>query len=320
MQFYEDTINYLQDSRFYRDWPALSEIMQIMAEKKPSHWNLPMIICLALGGSHDQVIPAMASVAALHTSIIMVDDLLDNDRRFESLGYSSGEVANFAVALQAIGLESIARSSYGQTNQVLILNRLNEMLASTSLGQHWDTHSHLLDESTYWRITQAKSSPFFGAAFFAGALACDASLNTAETLYDIGLIYGVLVQIHDDIKDSLEIPAAADWKKGNSLPILFASKVNHPQQVQFLKHQRTIDDPQIVKEAQKILFSCGAISYCTHQAIQHYEKALTMAKKIDLVNPASIFNLLDDIITPIHHLLNSEHNFKTPDNQMQPTG
>jgi geranylgeranyl pyrophosphate synthase len=320
MTNFAEAIHYLRESRLLCDWPVLIEIMEMMADKNPSHWKLPFVVCQALGGTQDQALPAMASMAALHTTIIMVDDLLDSDQRFESLGYSNGEVANFAVALQAIGLESISRSGYDQTNQILIMNRLNEMLASTSLGQHWDTHSYSLDESTYWHIAQAKSSPFFGAAFFAGALAGDASLKTAEALYDIGVIYGILVQIHDDIKDSLEVPAAADWKKGNSLPILFASKVNHPQKEQFLILQTKIDDPQIVKEAQKILFSCGAISYCTHQAIHHYEKASAMTKKIDLINQTSIINLLDEINSPIHHLLNTEPNIKSPNNQLQSTG
>ena len=320
MQLIKGIISYFQYSRLFRDWPALTEIMQMMADKNPSHWYLPRIICLASGGTHNRAIPVMAAVAALHTSIIMIDDLLDGDQRFASVGYSNGEVANFATALQAIGLEAIFRSSYEQANQILILNRLNEMLASTSLGQHWDTHTFSLDESTYWQITKTKSSPFFGAAFYAGALAGNASLFTAETLYDIGIIYGILVQIHDDLKDSLEVPAAADWKQGNSLPILFASIVNHPQKEKFHQLQHSIDDPNILKESQKILFSSGAISYCAHQAIQFYEKAITMLENITLTDHAPIVSLLSDIIQPVYNLLNTNHNVNSISKKIQPTG
>jgi len=50
------------------------------------HWLLPLFSCQAFGGSEMQVIPAISSLIAVQTAILLVDDLLDNDGRRESLG------------------------------------------------------------------------------------------------------------------------------------------------------------------------------------------------------------------------------------------
>jgi geranylgeranyl pyrophosphate synthase len=108
------------------------------------------------------------------------------------------------------------------------------MFLSTAFGQFLDVQAPA-DESDYWQVTKTKSSPFFGAALQVGALAGGGTLETAEQLKKLGCLYGEMIQIHDDMHDSMETPANPDWIQGRSpLPILFASQVKHPEQERFV--------------------------------------------------------------------------------------
>ena len=60
------------------------------------------------------------------------------------------------------------------------------------------------------RVTRTKSSPFFSASFFVGALMSGSPEPVAQKLGDIGALYGEMIQVNDDLNDVLEIPANAD--------------------------------------------------------------------------------------------------------------
>jgi geranylgeranyl pyrophosphate synthase len=113
-----------------------------------------------------------------------------------------------------------------------------------------------------------------------------------------------MIQIHDDMHDSMESPANPDWLEGRSpLPILFASLVKHPEQERFLQLKKRANRSEALKEAQEILIRCGAISYCADQLIQKYEEAMKLLSKIPLTNCEPISSLFNEVIAPIHKLL-----------------
>lgn len=306
MDIYIEATKYLLNNPLLSGWAEIEKIIEKVAAGKPSHWRLPVVVCLTVGGTQEQALPAMAAIAAFHTSIIMVDDLLDGDRRFESLGFNVGDVANMAVALQAAAMNAISHSQCGLENKHLILERLSEMMLSATLGQHMDTHSQTFDEPTYWNIIKTGGSPFFASALYSGALIGGAPRQTADILSNVGCIYGELIQIHDDIKDALEKPAASDWNDGQfSLPILFAAGVNHPQRDRFLELRRRINEPQALNEAQSILFSSGAISYCAHQAVQRFKKTQEILQTITVPDRTPLDTVLNKIIAPVYRLLDT---------------
>jgi geranylgeranyl pyrophosphate synthase len=60
------------------------------------------------------------------------------------------------------------------------------------------------------RIVKTKSSPFFGTALQIGALLGDFSAKNVGGLKELGILYGEMVQIHDDLNDALAVPANPD--------------------------------------------------------------------------------------------------------------
>jgi geranylgeranyl pyrophosphate synthase len=170
------------------------------------------------------------------------------------------------------------------------------------LGQYWDSLNPQ-DEESYWRVVQTKSSPFFGAALYAGARIGGGSEETAAQLEGIGQIFGELIQIHDDLNDVMAIPANPDWKQGRSpLPILFAQVVSHPEQQRFRQLRCQVDDPDALVEAQEILIRSGAVSYAVDQLVVRHQRAAASLNKSTLANGDVMANLLDETILPVVRL------------------
>lgn len=284
-------------------WDEAQSIFRRAASGKPSHWLLPARVCEAVGGSPEQAVDAVVATGCAHAGILLVDDMLDDDPRgdYHRLGMPAS--SNLAAAFQSAALLAVSRCARNQSAGLLAMKDFNDMFRWTAWGQFLDSQSPQ-DEDAYWKIVKTKSSPFFGAAYLAGALAGGATEEVARQLEKVGCLYGEMVQIYDDVHDSMETPANPDWILGRSpLPILFASQVKHPKRARFLRLNRHISEPEALEEAQEILIQCGAVSYCIEQLIQKHREAEEMVSGIQLVNPAPLVSLLDEVIAPVRELL-----------------
>lgn len=284
-------------------WEDARRIFRSAASGKPNHWLLPIRSCEAVGGKPEQAIPAVLAVACAHISILLVDDMLDSDPRGEYHRIGAPTTADLACAFQAAALESAIHIAGNTSVLNSALTCLNRMFLVTAFGQILDIQARM-DETAYWKTARAKSSPFFGVALQIGALAGGGSVEVAESLRTLGQRYGEMIQIQDDMHDSMESPANPDWIQGRyPLPILFASIVEHPKKERFLKLNRNISDHDTLQEAQEILIQCGAISYCVDQLIRSHEQSEELMNRIPLVNPTPLISLLDEVIAPVHELL-----------------
>jgi len=289
-------------------WDDVQKIFQGVASGKPNHWLLPTQACKAVGGKPEQSIFAVMAVACAHIGILLVDDMLDTDPRGEYHRIGMPASSNLACAFQASALHAISQGVQDQPSRLTAMNSFNEMFLSIAFGQSLDVKIPV-DESAYWIVAQTKSSPFFGAALQVGALAGGGTLEVAEWLKKLGFLYGEMIQIHDDMHDSMETPANPDWVQGRSpLPILFASLVQHPERKRFLELRQNITEVAALQEAQEILIHCGAISYCADQLIQKFETAQKLLNGIPLLNPTPVSLLLDALIAPVYKLLDATEN------------
>jgi geranylgeranyl pyrophosphate synthase len=303
MDLYEATWDTLSALPTVQEWPELRDLLYRTVRNRPPHWWMAGRACLATGGTLAVAIPAVAALSSLFLTIILVDDVLDEDPRghHNTLGY--GAVANMASALQATGFEAIARSSLPLPTQTLIHQRLNRMMLLTSLGQYLDS-KNACDEEAYWQVTRTKSSPFFATSFFVGALMSGSSEATANQLAAIGEIYGEMVQINDDLNDSLAEPANADWVQGRyPLPILFATLVPHPERERFITLRAHVHEAWALGEAQEILIRCGAISYGIDQLLQRAQQVNQMLDQLPLARREVIDEMMAAMMEPVQKLL-----------------
>lgn len=305
MNTIQRAINNLRAEIKREEWPEYHLLLDNFYARNSNHCELVVATCKAVGGDQSRAISSVAAIAGLHTSIVMIDDLLDNDERFDSMNLSQGDIANLSSAILAAGLNAVFQSGLDGAVQFQIVQQINQAVMATAAGQYWDTHSTLSTEADYWRNAQLKSGPFFGAAFAVGALAGGAPLQLADGYKNLGGLYGEMVQVNDDLHDCFLVPAARDWFSGQfTLPLLYASTVDHPEKQAFLELRSGVDDPQKLEQAQTILIRCGAVSYCIHCLMQYYERVKTLVAELSPVNPAPLQDVFGSLIAPALRVLN----------------
>jgi geranylgeranyl pyrophosphate synthase len=183
------------------------------------------------------------------------------------------------------------------------VNSLNEMMGTTAFGQMRDVQSPD-NQADYWDVVRKKSSPYCKAALHVGALLGGVSHETSKKIRELGVVYGELLQIHDDLRDTLKTPAGPDWLNWHpTLPILYAQVVDHPDRARFIALRETIAESESLHEAQTILIRSGAISYCLDQLVARYKTAKALLAEIDLVNPPDLERLFDDMIEPARQMI-----------------
>jgi geranylgeranyl pyrophosphate synthase len=238
MDIFNSTLDLLSRLPIIQSWDEMQSLIEHAASAKPRDWLLPIVVCESVGGRLEQAIPAVAAMACLQISVVLVDDLLDADPRglYHQLGAPA--VANMALAFQSAAQYVMSQDHWSsKANKQIAFQSLVWAGLSTAWGQYLDAKV-LEDEVDYWRVVRAKSSPFFAASFHLGALYGEAEPKSANSIKQLGALYGEMIQIHDDLNDCLATPAAPDWQQGRcSLPILFAEKVIHPEQERFLSLQ-----------------------------------------------------------------------------------
>jgi geranylgeranyl pyrophosphate synthase len=127
-----------------------------------------------------------------------------------------------------------------------------------------------------------------------------------------------MIQIHDDLNDTMAVPANPDWRlDSSSLPILFAQVVEHADKDRFLELRQSISDLVALTDAQIILVRCGAVSYCIDQLLRRYQAAQKILDVVSLPRREGLEDLLDGVVEPVRNLF-AAAGMPTSDNSFEP--
>lgn len=281
----DQILAFLADLPTTAEWPALLDAVAVRGQPTNTDWQLPWLGCVASGGAAEQALPAVAAVACVYRSIILVDDLLDEDPKGRHHEWGVGRTANLALALQALGSEALERLDAAPERRATAVQLVNRLCLETAYGQQMDA-ANLVGEAAYWRNVQAKSTPFYAAALALGGVAAGAPSAVVDGLRANGALLGEIVQLNDDLEDALQTPANPDWVLGrNNLLILFAATADHPERARFEALRPQHADPAVLAELQQILVRSGALSYTIYQMVRRYQRALAQVRDLHLPNP-----------------------------------
>lgn len=312
MDLYAAIDHYFSSMATFASWSTALSLFRRVAANRPPHWRLPALVCQSVGGYPEQAIPAVTAIACLHISIILIDDLLDADPRGEHQRIGMPAVANLASAFQAAAFDAITCSTTSSPIKVAVLDSLVQAAISTAFGQEWDSRNPA-SERAYWQLVQAKSCPFFATIFHIGARMGGASPEIARQMQILGNLYGEIVQIYDDLGDALASPANPDWLAARaSLPMLYASLVEHPDREHFLHLRQKVKDPKALNAAQTILLRCGAVSYCVDQILYRANMATNQLASIPLREFSILETMFHELARPVEALLAAANCSKHP--------
>ncbi|HEX9115266.1 MAG TPA: polyprenyl synthetase family protein [Anaerolineae bacterium] len=285
------------------DWPEVEGLFDAQETTPRMDWQLPTRACLAVGGTETAALPAVAAIACLQISIILVDDILDNDPRGEYHRLGEGRAANIALAFEAAALDLLARAPVDGERRALACAAVARAALTTARGQDLDVQN-LRGEENYWRVVKTKSTPFYGVAFQSGALLGGASPQVAQGLYEVGVLLGEMVQVFDDLLDAFATPANPDWREGrNNLALLYASTAEHPQRDVFRGMLGHVEDAASLQAAQQILVTCGAVSYCVYLLARRVEAVRRLLRSLNLPDPEPVWFPIAQEIKPLTNWL-----------------
>ena len=97
MDIYQTTTEYLLKLPIFDSWHEIGSILRRSAATRPRDWELPVIACEALGQAREMAIPASAALACAQISVILVDDMLDDDPRGEYHRIGNGRAVSYCV-------------------------------------------------------------------------------------------------------------------------------------------------------------------------------------------------------------------------------
>lgn len=290
-------------------WPLMRDVWQHYA-KNPRAWLLPELACQAVGGALPAVEPVITAVACCHISIVLVDDILDDDPKGFYRRLGAGVAANLALAFQSVAyrvLQEMAEEGRVDTAvQQKMFAEITYLNLKTAQGQHLDVQN-VLTEAHYWETVEAKSTPYYGAGFFLGALAGGANDLLARQLRQFGQLIGKIIQVSDDLADVYQTPACPDWQRGSgNLAILYARLADHPGKSRFEQLLPRVTDPEVLEEAQQILLQSGAASYCVYHLLQLAREARAVLDTCQLAHPRLLQQFLAERVAHLFELLQTQ--------------
>lgn len=300
MELYEQGIHKLLQHPKTKEWPELKTACESALGHRPVAWHFPLVACEAVGASPEAGLPALSAITCSHMAIMLVDDMLDDDPRGAYHRLGTGRAANLAAGLYGLGLDVLLSSTCPQNEQAAAV--FAQLMLRTAYGQDLDVHNAQTEEG-YWTVTRAKSSPYFVAALTIGAMCGGGDAAALAGLTRFGELYGEIMQIHDDLNDSLASPANVDWEQGRApLPLLFAQTVSHPDRERFIELRGQVSELAKLEEAQAILVRSGAISYSVNELLTRHERASRLVAEMPIAKHQPLLYLLEESVAPVRHL------------------
>lgn len=262
--------------------------------------------CLAVGGDIDTLKEGIAAVCCVHMGIKIIDDLIDEDKRGIQHEVGVSQAANAAYIYQATAYKIIVEASMPTQTKLHIIDDLIHFGKTTSIGQYYDA-SQIKTIEDYYHALSLKSGPLFGDCMRIGATLNGATVTEADQLYQLGVIYGYLIQLNDDLSDTFAKPASNDWLPNRTnLPILYASQLEHQKKERFNQiRDLVLHSDDYLEEAQSILISSGAYFKVIEEIIV---QSTIFQEKLDrsiLKNKQPLQELLDELMSPVRSKINS---------------
>jgi len=234
-------------------------------------WSLlPLIVCEAISGHYEHVLPAAAALELLSAAAEVFDDIEDADSS-ESLSakYGGAVATNIATALLILAGKEITRlQKTGVADAIVIrvMDAVNSFHITACAGQHLDlsiTSETTPTEEVCLRIAGMKGASTTECACHIGALLALADQELIDRFALFGYNLGMASQIANDIQGIMYGHDIAKHKI--TLPLTYAfnqtdDKALNKLKLAFNKPCESVPDPTEIKD---LLFSIGAIHYTT---------------------------------------------------------
>ncbi len=183
---------------------------------------LPVIACIAAGGSKDDGAVLASAWAALNFASEILDNVQDKELTVDQFLTSPEVASNIATGLIFTSFQIL--TSVHDANKA---RQITKLLSDCGLDATYGQHRDLIQEGSsveaylnnYWENIMLKAGSVFRGATQGGAVTAGANEAISEALGDYGTALGVILQLIDDCRDAFShSKEAVNWEI--SLPLL----------------------------------------------------------------------------------------------------
>ena len=145
MDLYTEALSLAQAHPIVQSWPGLHAGLERGKHKQPTSWQLPTIGCETFGGQAQDALTAIAAMTCCQISLLLVDDILDQDPRGEYLKIGEGPAANLALGLTTLAI-SLLLDDESLANSQAAARATSQMRATVARGQELDVQNKASEE------------------------------------------------------------------------------------------------------------------------------------------------------------------------------
>lgn len=267
-------------------WSTFATILGALREQRIAspdmHTDLiPILACVAAGGSGANALPVSASWLLYVLAARIFDDYQDGEGQNRPW---NGDVQDpLALGLFSLGAAQSALSRLEADVETVrqIGGAFGNVLAMAARAQDKRIAVGSLSVEQYFTNMAAKTGIVFATAAWSGARVSTLipSNSVLDALYDYGLNVGMTIQITDDCRDL----AAGDLERNNfTLPVIYGlAQQDHrcqPRLAQLLTQTGGSERTEAILE---ILEEMGAVNWSRHVASVYRTRALAALEPLD---------------------------------------
>ncbi len=269
----------------------LKEVIQRLTDERGHHhpWPLlPLVVCEAISGRYERVLPAAAALQLFMVAGEIFDDIEDADSS-DSLParYGPAIATNIATTILILAEKAITRLEERDVDDHLIIrvmDVINTSFITTCAGQHLDLSLTLkvdLPEETCLRIAEMKTASTTKCACHIGSLLATGDQDLIDTFAKFGHNLGIASQIANDIQGIIH--GSDISKRKLTLPVIYA--LSHAEkdtrcQLESIYGEKNEAVPDSA-QTKELLFKSGAVHYATIQMELYKQQSLDILSNIE---------------------------------------
>ncbi len=184
---------------------------------------LSLIGCAICDGDVKKAIPSAKGLEIFHNFTLLHDDIMDNapirrgkESVFKKFGTNSAILSGDTMFV--VAYEHITQSDDAFLRKILEL--FNTTAREVCEGQQYDMEFETRDDVSideYIEMIRLKTAVLLAGSLKSGAIAANASHETAQALYDYGINIGLAFQLKDDLLDAFGNQDLFGKKTGNDI-------------------------------------------------------------------------------------------------------
>ena len=249
------------------------------------------LLMSGMGGEINEVNHKIAAIIEfIHTATLLHDDVVDQSERRRNIKTANAIFGNSASVLVGDFIYSRSFQMMVGVNNIQIMKVLSDTTNAISEGevlQLLNIHNPDINENQYFKVIQFKTAKLFEAC---GSLAGIANTNSPEMINaysKLGLHFGIIFQLIDDILDysgnsnQIGKNIGDDLNDGKvTLPLIYAMKDSTKQQCKIIKEAIKIGDISRLPDIIEIVEETKSISKVQIKSEEQFENIKKILDKM----------------------------------------